>query len=304
MPVSCKRSTADSPASAHGSTVPNLTADSGSAPSPQPPDDRVALTVNGAVILAREIDDLSRREGISREEAIRLTVQAEVVSAEAGRADFPGAKAGRDRLAISRDYLETVFSKETLCSSITDTHIRQLYEITYQPSWPVDVYRGEVLEVRCCPHVRAPCDEAEVAACLRRNSGIMEIMEAAREAWATRGVAPNPVVLAEAHSEVRLTDFGLTRWPDLAPDKRRPGRLFESSVQDEVMKLAVGQVSPPIRSGLGYHLFKLTQFRRAIRADSPEFVAQAREELCRNRVERTRWDYVSRLIKNSVVEEK
>jgi hypothetical protein len=277
-------------------TAPDAAPTTAETPSP---DRRVALTVNGNPLFEREIDAAAAREGCSRSEALKLTVQAEVVAAEARANAFPGA-AGAERFTLARDYLDQVFSSQTLCARITPAQIRQFYELTYRPEWPVDVFRGELLEIRCCERLTDPCDPAEVDACFARHAPLLDALRPVAEAW-RQGTPPPLDELRPTWPALRLTDFGILAWPGIPVERRRPRELFDEATVDAVRQLAPGDVAGPLRSPLGIHLFRLTEHRGAIQPDSPEFAETARTELCRRRIDETRRDYVKRLVEAAVI---
>ncbi len=262
----------------------------------------VAVTVNGEPLYQEEIEAAAQRLGVSLEEARNLTVQAEVVAREARIAGFPGASQVGDRFELSRRFLETVYSEETLCSNITSRQIEELYEFSYRPEWPVDVYQGDLIEVRCCQRLdKADCDEAQLQDCLRHHEPLMQLLRPVAEAWRTAELPPL-VELRNTWPALAVTDFGVLDWPGIPPDRKRPRYLFPESVVSAVKALAEGEVAGPIRSEIGIHLFKLKRHRGAIESTSPEFRTAARASICKHRIEETRWDYVKRLLEGAVVD--
>lgn len=262
----------------------------------------VALTVNGWPIYQQEIEVAAARLGVSLEEAHNLTVQAEIVAREAQTAGFPEASRVTDRFELSRRFLETVYSEDTLCGNITSQQIEELYEFSYRPEWPVDVYQGDLVEVRCCQRLdMADCDEAQLQECRKRHEPLMELLIPVAKAWRTTE-APPVDELRKAWPDLVITDFGMLDWPSIPLSRKRPRNLFPESVVSAVKALADGEVAGPIRSEIGIHLFKLKRRRGAIESTSPEFRLAARSAICKHRIEETRWDYVKRLLESSVVD--
>lgn len=262
----------------------------------------VAVTVNGRPLYQREIEAAAKALGTSEEEARNLSVQAEVVALEARKAGFPGALRASDRFELSRQFLETIYSEETLCNNINNRQIEEYYEATYQPGWPVDVYSGELVEVRCCQRLDlADCDIGQLSACLERHEPLLEKLSPIAQAWGS-GPLPPLDELQKTWSSLTVTDFGILDWPGIPLNRRRPRHLFPESIVSAVRGLDVGEVAGPLKSEIGFHIFKLSLRRGAIESTSPEFRTAARAAICRDRIERTRWDYVKRLLEGAVVE--
>jgi len=246
------------------------------------------------------VDALSKAQGLGKERALALLVEAEAVAQEAKRNSFP--EAGKlDRVALAKRYLETVYSAETLCGNIGDAEVRSFYEITYAPDWPVDIYKGLTLEVRCCPNTVTPCDTDEVRSCMEDNRAVLDELAAIGEKWTT-DVLPDIASLKSRYPLLNATDFGFLVWPGIPLEEQKRKKLFDPETLRSVIALAPGQVSLPVESPLGFHLFRLTQFRPAINPDSPELVASARTAICSERVGRTRDRYVRTLLESAVVE--
>jgi len=259
----------------------------------------VAAIVNGVEIDENEVRSISDREQVSLEEALRLIVQAELVAQEAVLNRFPvDGEAGR--MAIARKYLETVYSAETLCKNITPTQIRKFYELTYKPEWPVDVYKGRMLELRCCPRTDAACPNDEVKRCMDLHRSLLNELQQVRSSW-VKGNLPDILPLKAKHPGLELTDFGFIMWPGIPFHEQKPKTLFDRHVVEQVMELEEGGVTSPIESSLGYHLMKLDNLRGAISPESPEFRKQAEKALCEARIEETRRNYVTELVKAALI---
>lgn len=268
---------------------------------PQPPPAVVVVTVNGQAISETEVQAAATTLAVPYSEALKLTVQAEVVAQEARRAAFPRAKGERDRFELAQAFLATVYSETTLCGAISPRTVEQFYEHRYQPEWPADVYQGDLVELRCCQRLdQNLCDPPVVAECLARNRDLLTLLLPVAKAWET-GDLPPLVELQKTHPGLVVTDFGVIDWPGIPEAKRRPRALFPESVVDALRGAPQGGVVGPLQSAIGYHLLRLTRRRDAIKADSPEFVKAARETLCRDRIEQTRWDYVKQLMESAVV---
>jgi hypothetical protein len=311
--ASCKERSgvADSPADPPHEASERALAPASSAPPPTTTDTSptatalapvVAVVVNGTTIYQSEIAATAVRLGVALKEARNLTVQAEVVAREARSAGFPGAAKNSHRFELSRQFLETVYSEETLCSNITSRQIEELYEFSYRPEWPVDVYQGDLIEVRCCQRLdRADCDAVQLATCMQRHAPLMEQLLPVAKAWREGG--PLPIeLLKKSWPSLVVTDFGMLDWPSIPLERKRPRELFPESIVNAVKILQEGEVAGPIRSDIGIHLFKLSRRRGAIESTSPEFRQAARAAICKHRIEQTRWDYVKRLLEGAVVE--
>ncbi len=261
----------------------------------------VAVTVNGQAISEAEVKGAAESLAVPYPEALKLTVQAEVVAQEARRAAFPGADGTSDRFALAQDFLATVYSAKTLCGAINSTTVEQFYEHRYQPEWPADVYQGDLVELRCCQRLELDqCDPHMVAECMARNRDLMRLLLPVATQWATEDL-PSLGDLQKTHPGLVVTDFGVIDWPGIPKDRKRPRELFPESVVDAIKVTPVGGVVGPIQSAIGYHLLKLAKRRGAIKADSPEFVSAARQTICNDRIQQTRWDYVEQLVKSAVV---
>ncbi|MBM4352554.1 MAG: hypothetical protein FJ109_01960 [Deltaproteobacteria bacterium] len=261
----------------------------------------VDTVVNGHPLRASRIAALAKGEGISRESARRRLVEALLVAEEARRGGFPGADVALDPLPLAHRYLEKVFSQETLCASISPRQLRQFYEVSYRPEWPVDVYQGDLVELRCCSGPAGSCPAEDVRACLQRNRELPEALEKVAASW-RNGALPPLDELVRQYPGLVSTDFGFVVWPDIPLEKQKPKSLFDPDMLSRIMALKPGEVSPPLRSETGYHLVRLGRFRPAITADSPEFVAAGTRALCLHRIEQTRKDFVARLLAQAVVE--
>ena len=278
---------------------PDLVTESPTAPATK----RIRLEVNGTPIYQQEIDRLAQREKISNQEALRLTVQAQVVAAEAERNGFPGTYLPENRMEQARKYLETVYSAETLCKTISQPQVRKFYELTYKPEWPVDVFRGDVLELRCCPNTEAECPAEEFERCMNLHRPLLQELAPVARAW-EKGSTLKLASLQASHPGLTATDFGFVNWPGVPIEKQKRKTLFDAASLEKIMAMKPGQVEGPFESSLGYHLVKLTDLRLAISPESPEFVSQAKKTLCQLRIDETRKHYVSELVKSAVVNEK
>jgi hypothetical protein len=264
---------------------------------------RVAVVVNGIEILEPEIKALASAEAFSCQEALKLTVQAEVVAQEARRSRLIPDLSG-DRLALARRYLEEVYSEQALCAQISPRQIKDFYELSYQPDWPADIYKGEIVELRCCRSTQAACPAEEVAACKATHGKLLAELPQVRRRWLQEGKPPDVSSLLPSFPGLVSTDFAFIVWPGIALEKQKRLTLFDLPTLRTIMAMKEGEVSKPLESSLGYHLVKLTRFRPAITAQTEEFASQARTLLCKERVERTRNETVNRLVEAAIIEKK
>jgi len=260
----------------------------------------VDTVVNGHPLHRSRIEAVALGEGISSAQARTRLVEAMLVAEEARRSGFPGALTIADPERLADAYLAEVFSEETLCGNISARQLRQFYEISYKPEWPVDVYQGDVIELRCCPSLADACSAEDVAACKERNQGLPVALERLASEW-RGGRLPPLDELTRQYPGLRATDFAFVIWPDIPLDRQRQKSLFDPALLGMIMALEVGEVSGPVESPLGFHVVRLNRFRAAITADSPEFLAAGTHALCRQRVVQTRRDFVARLLGQAVV---
>lgn len=260
----------------------------------------VAAIVNGAAIAEDDVDKLMRKREFDRRAALKLLIEAELVAGEARRNGFP-APAGDDRFKVSGAYLSAVYSEQTLCGNITSREVSDFYEQVYKPDWPADIYRGKVTQVRCCDSLDEDCQAGPVTDCMEDNRGVLEQLDKVREVWSTEGeVAVGE--LKRRHPLLEITDFGFLVWRDLPLEEQRRKRLLDPDTMKAVIALKPGEISQPIESSLGYHLFQLEELRPAIVPGSPEVAAAARELICATRIEETRTRYIQQLIKHADIE--
>ncbi len=257
--------------------------------------------VNGSPLTRERIAALATRDGLTEDAARRRLSGAMLVAAEALRSGFPGAGEAVDPLVLADSYLQQVFSRSTLCGNITERQLRQFYEVSYQPGWTVDVYQGDVVELRCCPSLADKCPAEQVKGCREKNREVTVLLEQVGRDW-KEGRAPSQADLDRQNPALRLTDFGFAVFPGIPLERQKGKTLFDLPALRRIMALKPGDVSVPFESELGFHVVRLNRFRPAITAESPEFLEAGREELCRQRVEQTRKDYVSRLLQAAVIE--
>ncbi len=241
-----------------------------------------------------DVRDLAQARGIGQKEAMLTLVQAAVVAQEARRNGFPAAQ-GASRLEIAAAYLTTLFSAETLCETISQRELKGLYESAYKPDWPADIYVGDLLEVRCCLEVGAPCDAPDQKACLASlDKRLPEMLQIARK-W-QEDASLKPKDLVPVAGPYIATDFVFLDWPGIPDEKQTRKRLLDAPTRKAIKLLQPGQVSAPLVSSLGIHLVRLNNVRKAVTHESPEFQLEGREYLCKKRVQNTRQDYVKRLV--------
>ena len=266
-------------------------------PPPEGSPPAVAATVNGMAILEDDVNALVSARQLERRAALKLLVEAELVAAEARRNGFP-VEQGEDRFHVSGQYLSTVYSEQTLCGNITSREISDFYEMVYKPDWPADIYRGKVIQVRCCDSLDEDCDAGPVLECMEINRGVLEELEQVRKEWLATGEA-GIGALKRRHPLLEATDFGFLVWRDVPLEEQKRKRLLDPASLRVVTALKPGDISPPTESALGYHLFRLDNLRPAIEPKSPELAAAARKTICAARIEETRNRYIQELIKNA-----
>lgn len=278
------------------SSVPSGSADTANlaGASPSPTSSLTAVTVHGEPIPVAHVEKLASLRGISTREALMTLIQATVVAQEAKRNAFP-ITSGATNLEIAAAYLTTLFSEQTLCESISQHELKGLYESAYKPDWPADIYQGDVVELRCCPGVGEACDSPQHAACfasLERHATQLETLAAQ---WRLHPEWP-PQRVTGSESPYLATDFAFLDWPGIPDEQQIRKRLLDASTRITIKALKAGEVSKPIRSSLGAHVFRLNAVRKAVTAQSPEFQLEGRQYLCKKRIASTRQDYVKRLV--------
>lgn len=254
----------------------------------------VAATVHGEPITVDQVDRLSSIRSITREEALMTWIQATVVAQEARRNGFP-ALPNASSLEVATAYLGTLFSEETLCETISQRELKGLYEAAYKPTWPADIYQGDVVELRCCPEIGVACDTPQHVACFASLERHLQALRTLRDEWVLHSDWP-PQRLLPADSPYRATDYTFLDWPGIPDDKQVRKRLLDTPTRKAIKTLKPGEVSAPLRSSLGVHLFRLNKVRKAITHTSPDFQLEGRQYLCKKRIQSTKKDYVKRLV--------
>ena len=282
--------------------APVSTAPAAALPPERPGQERkgIVVTVNGVPLTKEDVAAAGREKQLPEDRALALVVQAELVAQQARATGFPGAR-DEERMTLARRFLETVYSQDTLCGNITARQIHDFYQVTYHPDWPADIYKGEVVGVRCCSSLDDDCGTPEVQRCMDDNRPLMDLLEDVRKAWAVQGTPPVDNLVSRFPMLLQ-TQFGLIIWPGIPLDQQKKKRLFDVPSMEAVARLAPGEISHPVESQLGFFLFKVAQYRKAITADSPDFRKEAAREVCRRRVESTRKQYLDDLLKQAAIE--
>ncbi|MBM4370830.1 MAG: hypothetical protein FJ098_04205, partial [Deltaproteobacteria bacterium] len=108
-----------------------------------------AAWVNEREIPAASVEELARARGWPRARALRVLVDAALVTDEAARmgrgCTTPGAPD-----ACAQELLEALYSEETVCRHIPEGEVDRAYQEAFDRDWPVEAYAGWVAEKRCC----------------------------------------------------------------------------------------------------------------------------------------------------------
>jgi hypothetical protein len=259
----------------------------------------IAIFVNEQAMSQDEVGQLARRKSLPPDRALALLVEAELVAQQARATGFPLSE-GEDRMDLARRFLATVYSEETLCGNITPRQIHDFYQVTYRPDWPADVYKGEVVGVRCCASLDDDCDARPVRECMKNNRPLMDYLGQVRVAWVRDG-RPPVQDLVSRFPMIEHTEYGLIIWPGVPLEDQKKKRMFDVETMRAISRLAEGEISPPLESRLGFFLFKVGQFRKAITVESPRFREEAAKQVCKRRIESTRQQYVEQLLEQAAL---
>ncbi|GEM_PF-5093984 len=253
----------------------------------------VACTVNGQPIPLSDVVQFAKARSLDNSDAMVFLIQAEVLVQEGKRNAFPFPPGTRVEQATA--LLASMFSEETLCGHIRESEVKGLYEAVYKPEWPADVYAGELVEIRCCPNSDDPCDLPEQLACKAGLQGETSMMEQLAVAWAKH---PDDDIRQRIPkgSLATFSDFHFLDWPGIPEEKQTRKRMLDSIARAAIKALRPGEVSPPVLSSMGLHVFRLIKVRAAISKESPEFQAEGRRYLCSKRIITTRQEYLKQLL--------
>lgn len=264
-----------------------------------PASSRTAIIVNGQAISQDEVELAARHKSLPHDRALALVVEAELVAQQARATGFPMAE-GEGRMDLARRFLATVYSEETLCGNITPRQIHDFYQVTYRPDWPADVYKGEVVGVRCCASLDDDCDAKPVRECMKNNRPLMDHLAQVRSGWARDG-QPSVKNLTSRFPMLEHTKYGLIIWPGIPLEDQKKKRLFDVETMRAISRLGQGEISPPLESRMGYFIFRVGQLRKAITVESPRFRQEAAEQVCKRRIESTRKQYVEQLLQQAAL---
>ncbi len=261
-------------------------------PAPQP-----LVVVNGVALFPQDLPPAPQDPS----SALKTLIEEELVAQEARRAEGFDTKPGENRRDLSRRFLETVYSADTLCRSITRGEIRSFYQATYRKDWPASLYYGRLLEIRCADPADNPLD-ATVLRCLGDNAKIVSLFERIRERWESDPTWVEPDWFA-TYPKLVSTDFGFLDWEGIPQHKQTRDPLFDPATRELIKSLPLNVASHPIKSTLGFHMVMVTEYRPAVTPDTPEFKEKARSLICEKRIDRVRNDYLERLLDAAELQE-
>ena len=260
------------------------------AAAPQP-----AAVVNDREITRDAVKRLARRTGWSAEKSLRALVDSTLVIREAARLGQACAAPEKPE-ACARELLERLYSPANTCRNITDAEVDSAYRQLFDKDWPVEAYAGWIAGIRCCGGDRGDCDAPEAAACRQGLGRWGPPVEALATAWAA-GTPVEPAVdrIFSAGTPLRVSDFFLTYWPESGPEDQPQLASWDPMMLAELVSLPTGEVSKPVRSDMGLHVFRLDRYKPARLKDDPELRGELAEKICEDRVARVRDRYVGDL---------
>ena len=279
------------------------------APPPSPPaaasvpkPTRTAAVVNDEEISDAVVERVARRTGWPREKAVQVLVDATLVIQEAARqkqvCDEPESPD-----ICARQLLEVLYSSKNLCKNIAETEVDQGYQELFDKDWPVEAYAGYMAGIRCCGGDFGDCDTAAAGACRQSLTRWGPPFEALSTAWA----AGTPVEDAasrifQGKAPLDISDFFFTYWPESGPEAQPKLDSWDPAMLAELISLPVGEVSKPLRSTMGLHVFRLDRYKPARLKHDPEVRQKIRERICKGRVAQVRDRYVRDLRGNGSIE--
>ncbi len=284
----CRRD--EAPPAAAEESAPSAEAAPAESPSGAP---RIpAAVVNDAEISDAVVRRVARRTGWPRERTVQVLVDATLVIQEAARleqrCDDPTAPD-----LCAKQLLARLYSADNLCKNIPEAEVDLGYQELFDKDWPVEAYAGWVAEIRCCGGDWGDCDSAASAACRQGLERWGPPFEALSTAWA----AGTPVEEAAARifpggAPVLVSDYFFTYWPESDPEDQPKLESWDPAMLAEITSLPVGEVSKPLRSTMGLHVFRLDRYKPARLKHDPEVRNKIRNRICEGRVAQVRDRYV------------
>lgn len=262
---------------------------------PPPAAPSPAAVVNDTEISVAAVRRVVRRTGWPRSKALQVMVDATLVIGEADRQGQRCTTPGEPE-TCAKELLAALYSSETLCKNIPEREVDQGYQELFDKDWPVEAYAGWVAEIRCCGGEWGACDTSAAATCRQGLPRWGPPFESLALSWA----AGTPVEEAVSRifppeAPLHVSDFFFTYWPESGPEGQPKLESWGPAMLAEVVALPIGEVSKPLSSSMGLHVFRLDRYKPARLKDDPEVRERIRAQLCRGRVGRVRDLYVREL---------
>ena len=261
---------------------------------PAPPVPSPAAVVNEEEISEDAVRRVIRRAGWPRSKALQVMVDATLVIGEADRQGQRCATSGEPE-TCAKELLAALYSPETLCKHIREQEIDQAYQELFDKDWPVEAYAGWVAGIRCCGGEWGACDTAAAAGCRQGLPRWGPPFESLALSWAAGTPVEDAVSRIFPGEALHVSDFFFTYWPESGPEGQPKLESWDPEMLAEVVALPVGEVSRPLASPMGLHVFRLDRYKPARLKDDPEVREQIRVQLCRGRVVRVQDAYVREL---------
>jgi hypothetical protein len=267
---------------------------------PQAPPRSVA-TVNDEEIPEALAKQVARRTGWPRERTIQILVDATLVIQEAvrlkQRCDEPEAPD-----LCAKQLLEKLYSSKNICKEISETEVDLGYQKLFDKDWPVEAYAGWMAEIRCCGGDWGDCDTDAAAVCRQGLIRWSPLLDTLSTAWAAGTDMEKAVArIFPEHCPLRVTDFFFTYWPESGPEDQPKLKSWDPAMLAEIVSLPVGEVSKPLLSSMGLHVFRLDSYKPARLKDDPMVRRKIRERICDRRVAEVRDQYVRDLRSNASI---
>ncbi|MFH1531694.1 MAG: peptidylprolyl isomerase [Pseudomonadota bacterium] len=257
-----------------------------------PAPSRPAAVVNDEEIPEAMVARAARRTGWPQDKTLQVLVDATLVIQEAARlgqrCETPEAPE-----QCAKELLGILYSSENLCKIIPEAEVDLGYQELFDKDWPVEAYAGWVVEIRCCGGDRGDCDTPAAEACRQDLVQWGPPFEALSLAWASGTPVEEGVArIFQGTAPLNSADFFFTYWPESGPEEQPKLESWDPAMLAEIISLPVGEVSKPLRSTMGLHLFRLDRYKPAHLKDDPEVRSRIRERICEGRVAQVRDRYV------------
>ncbi len=257
--------------------------------------------VNDEEISEAAVKRVARRTGWPRDKTVRVLVDATLVIQEAARQSQRCEDPEAPDLCAKK-LLEILYSSDNLCKNIADAEVDQGYQELFDKDWPVEAYAGWVAEIRCCGGDWGDCDTPAAGACRQGLQRWSPPFEALSTAW-TSGTRVEEAAsrIFPQGAPLHLSEFFFTYWPQSGPEDQPKLDSWDPAMLAEIISLPVGEVSKPLRSTMGLHVFRLDRYKPARLKHDPEVRKKIRDRICKSRIAQVRDRYVRDLRGNASI---